>query len=173
MWPSQDASYTFSWALTGVVGNTNFPIRVVPQIPTKAAVAARIRVLVDAVANGNQSEFARRCGLNQADVHRYLTATSLPGGEHLAALAIGCSVSVDWLLCLTDLRRPLADDIAGWVDDGEMARLLAESTRSGRFLPYGSVGGRVRLVGTAELARIVAQVDARSRELRGRRRPTR
>lgn len=70
------------------------------SLPTKATVADRIRQLLKRIPRENQSEFARLCGLNQADVHRYINALAIPGGAHLAAIAIANEVSVDWILGL-------------------------------------------------------------------------
>lgn len=139
-----------------------------PEIPSKDLVAARIRLLLAETAGGNQSELARMTGMSSPDVSRYAAGLHIPRAEHLVALATACDVSVDWILCLTNVRNRLPEDLAGWVDDAAMAR-LDQLSPGEAVVPYGTLGGRIRLVSTAELARVRAIVDERERQLHGRR----
>ena len=140
------------------------------KTPTPSLVADRIRVLLGEIPNQNQSELARRCGLDRMDIYRYVRGENLPGAEHLAAIAHGCGVSVDWLLGLTDVRTSI-EQVAGWVDDDHLTKILGDLKLRGRFVPYGPVGGNVRLVSAAELDRIRRQVDEREQQGRRRKSP--
>jgi transcriptional regulator with XRE-family HTH domain len=62
--------------------------------------------LIELGAESNSSEFARKCGLNQQDVSRYLTLKALPNSDKLVQISTHFNVTTDWLLGLSDQRGP-------------------------------------------------------------------
>lgn len=54
----------------------------------------------------NLSEFARKCGLKQQDISRYLNDGALPVSDKLVKIATCFRVTTDWLLGLSDARSP-------------------------------------------------------------------
>lgn len=59
----------------------------------------RIKTLI---GGDSVSSFARRVGLKQASVDRYVKAVHAPNAEALMAIATHCRVTADWLLGLSD-----------------------------------------------------------------------
>ena len=57
----------------------------------------RLRALVDEITGGNQSAFARICGLKEGSIRQYLTGTR-PRLDHLVAISKGTNRSLDWLV---------------------------------------------------------------------------
>lgn len=151
------------------------------SLPTKGTVAERIRQLLKRIPRENQSEFARLCGLNQADVHRYINALAIPGGAHLAAIAIANAVSVDWILGLDggardisalkpDGKLEIPKGAAALVDDEAIRRFLAEEHLGDRDTAYMAIDAHRRLVDAAEFARLKTQLDDAAKKSRRSRR---
>lgn len=55
-------------------------------------------MLVSEHADGNVSEFARLCELEESSVRQWLKGPSKPGLEKLTAIVRACSRSLDWLV---------------------------------------------------------------------------
>lgn len=53
----------------------------------------------------DQNELARRTGLTQATISRYVTGKSVPSGENLILLADALDISIDYLLGRTDIKN--------------------------------------------------------------------
>lgn len=66
------------------------------------------------IGRDSVSAFARRVGLKQASVDRYVKAVHSPNGEALIAVSTHCGVTTDWLLGLVD-KPP-----EGYRDDNEL-----------------------------------------------------
>jgi len=75
------------------MSRTNFKVGVITQ---------RLNQLYKE-SNLNQVDFAAKTGLTQASVSRYLSG-SRPNLEAIFKIAVGCGVSVDWLLGLKEKR---------------------------------------------------------------------
>ncbi|MCL2103466.1 MAG: helix-turn-helix domain-containing protein [Kiritimatiellaeota bacterium] len=56
------------------------------------------------------SAFARRVGLRQATVDRYVRDVHSPNADALLAIATHCGVTTDWLLGLSDSPNRVGDD---------------------------------------------------------------
>lgn len=69
------------------------------------------------------SAFARRLGLKQAAVDRYVKAKHVPNGEALIVIANQCGVTSDWLLGLSDAKYPTQDGVS----NSEMRRRALEA----------------------------------------------
>ena len=72
-----------------------------------AIFAGRLRRLI---GDGSVSAFARRTGLRQASVDRYVKAAHAPNAEALRAIATRCGVTTDWLLGLADSPSGVPDE---------------------------------------------------------------
>lgn len=71
--------------------------------------AARIRSLI---GDGEAvTAFARRVGMHQAAIDRYIKGLREPNADALRSIAISCKVSTDWLLGLTDNPNGEPDSI--------------------------------------------------------------
>ena len=75
----------------------------------KSVFSERIRTLIGAEP---VSAFARRVGLKQAAVDRYVKGVRAPAADALVALANSCSVSSDWLLGLA--ATPAGENNSDW-----------------------------------------------------------
>lgn len=75
----------------------------------KTVFSARIRSLI---GSESVSAFARRVGLKQAAIDRYVKGVRAPAAEALVALANSCSVSSDWLLGLSS--TPAGEKNSDW-----------------------------------------------------------
>lgn len=83
---------------------------------------ARLRQLIDQRGE-NLSEFARRCGMDRSALSQFLDprAARLPRAETLCAIAASESVSIDWLLGLSQSERAI----------GEVAHVVSIETAAG------------------------------------------
>ena len=149
-------------------------------VPTKESVAARIRELLQRQSEGNQSEFARRCGLDRMDVYRYVRAENMPGAEHLARIAQACSVSVDWNLdipgAVNGISAPRPDEkieipsrAVALVDFEAVRRFVAGEELGTRSTAAVRIDSHMRLVDAAEFATVQQQLDDAAKA-KGRRR---
>lgn len=77
---------------------------------------ARIRECVDKIGNGN--EFSRLSGINRRTLDYYMSGTSEPKANALAAIANCANVSLDWLICGREQKTAPLNEIN--------ANLLAE-----------------------------------------------
>ena len=75
----------------------------------KTVFSGRIRSLI---GSESVSAFARRVGLKQAAIDRYVKGVRAPAAEALVALANSCSVSSDWLLGLS--ATPAGEKNSDW-----------------------------------------------------------
>lgn len=75
----------------------------------KRIFSERIRELV---GEESVSAFARRIGLKQAAIDRYVRGLRAPAADALVAIASGCSVTTDWLLGIS--LNPVGDDTSDW-----------------------------------------------------------
>lgn len=75
----------------------------------KRIFSARIKELI---GESSVSAFARRVGLKQAAIDRYVKGLRAPSADALVALAAQCSVSIDWLLGVS--ANPIGDDKSEW-----------------------------------------------------------
>lgn len=71
----------------------------------------RIRLLI---GSESVAAFARRVGLKQAAVDRYVKGVRAPAADALVALANSCAVSADWLLGLA--ATPAGEKNSDWRD---------------------------------------------------------
>ena len=58
----------------------------------------RLKSLADEHSNGNISEFARFCGLEESSIRQWIKGPSKPSLDKVAAIAVACSRSLDWLV---------------------------------------------------------------------------
>lgn len=153
----------------------------VPHVPSKEAVAAKLRELLRSVPNDNQSEMARRCGIARAELYRYLAEEHMPGAESLAAIASAFGVSVDWILgmpaAVNDSKGPSPDgkisipaSAAAAVDDEAVRRFLAGEPLGDRDIAYLRFDEHVRLVDSVEFASLRAKLDDAQKKSRRTRR---
>lgn len=75
----------------------------------KKIFSARIRELI---GDETVSSFARRVGLKQAAIDRYVKGQRAPAADALVVLASKCSVTTDWLLGV--VANPTGDDNSDW-----------------------------------------------------------
>lgn len=66
-------------------------------------IGARLR---EALKDQNKRQVARKIGCDYTTLYCWFRGETAPGARLLAALATECSVSVDWILGLTDDPRP-------------------------------------------------------------------
>lgn len=71
------------------------------SIDTKILFRERLVLLQGVKSN---VEFARECGLNTQDIQRYSRGLATPTIEKLALISSAFSVSVDWLLGVSDTK---------------------------------------------------------------------
>lgn len=156
-----------------------------PNVPTKEQVGARIAQLVRDFAAGNQSQFARLCGIEAPNVSRYAAGLHVPGGDHLARMALACGVSVDWILCMpgavNDTKPPAPDGkieipnaAVALVDFESVRREVAGSPLGDRSITYMTIDEHRQLVDDATFRSILQQLDdasKRSSSRSRRRRP--
>lgn len=58
----------------------------------------RFKFLIDRLAGGNQTEFARVLGIQSSYVNRWVKQGNLPSTEHLANIVDRLGVNINWLL---------------------------------------------------------------------------
>lgn len=75
----------------------------------KTVFSNRIKQLI---GSESVSAFARRIGLKQAAIDRYVKGVRAPAADALVAISRACSVSTDWLLGLAP--TPSGDGDSGW-----------------------------------------------------------
>ena len=75
----------------------------------KEIFSMRIRELI---GEDSVSSFARRVGLKQAAIDRYVKGLRAPAADALVSIASECSVSIDWLLGIS--ANPIGDDKSEW-----------------------------------------------------------
>lgn len=64
----------------------------------KREVRERIGFLVQEVAGGNQSEFARLTGITQQAISNYVNGTAIPDPEELLKISTAGGRSINWIL---------------------------------------------------------------------------
>lgn len=82
----------------------------------------RIRNLI---GDESVSSFARRVGLKQAAIDRYVKGKRAPAADALVVIASKCSVTTDWLLGV--MATPAGEDNSDWRD-----RAIAAETKLAR-----------------------------------------
>ena len=176
----QSVALQFCTRLHGRARHRKIPGVQVPHIPTKEQVGVRIAQLVRAFASGNQSQFARLCGLDAPNVSRYASGLHIPGGEHLARMALACNVSVDWILGLTEVHDLSASKPDEKIRIPERAYAVVDREAVRRFLDGEEAGERrtmvlaidehIALVDQADHDRLQASIDEAARKSRTARR---
>lgn len=83
----------------------------------KRTFSARIKTLIGAES---VSAFARRVGLKQAAIDRYVKGVRSPAADAIVAISRACSVSSDWLLGLAP--TPSGEVDSGWREKASAAQ---------------------------------------------------
>jgi transcriptional regulator with XRE-family HTH domain len=59
---------------------------------------ARIKFMVEKLAQGKHTVFAKRCGIPPSTMQTYITGTSIPKADHLAKINSAYRINLNWLL---------------------------------------------------------------------------
>lgn len=81
--------------------------------------SSRLKTLI---GDGSVSAFARKVGLKQASVDRYVKEVHAPNAEAICAVATHFGVSADWLLGLSDNQNGEGDISDTWKQSALIAQ---------------------------------------------------
>lgn len=98
-------------------------------------IADRIDVAMRIAGYNNQAEFARITGIPTSTLSRVLSGKSLPNPDNLAAIALACKRSIDWIVTGTDNPQSTVLEVALVYlspDELKMVTQFREATESGR-----------------------------------------
>lgn len=73
--------------------------------------SSRLKALI---GDGSVSAFARKAGLKQASVDRYVKEVHAPNAEAICAVATQFGVSADWLLGISDTQNGEGGNSDNW-----------------------------------------------------------
>ena len=101
--------------------------------------------LMELIGDKSVTGFARRVGLQQTAIDRYVKKKRSPNAEAIITISSACCVSADWLLGLTDARE-------GVPGDEQLQKKLALSQK--KLVRVNKALGHI-LKGTNELQAVV------------------
>ncbi|WP_244370843.1 helix-turn-helix domain-containing protein [Rahnella sp. ChDrAdgB13] len=110
--------------------------------------------LKEAMSGMSNSELARRCGMSETTIRKYLKGAIYPGIDSAAIVAHACDVSLIWLLCGTEqkVEEVSEDKEAGKIDI--VLRMLSDTQRNAlvdAILEHGVTGIMSALNGMADI----------------------
>ncbi len=76
---------------------------------------ARLKFLVEKLANGKHTSFAKKCGIPPSTMQTYITGTSIPKADHLEKLYSAYRINLNWLLVgegepFLDEEKPVGEE---------------------------------------------------------------
>jgi len=136
----------------------------------------RIKLMI---GKGTVAGFARRVGLKQAAIDRYVKCVRSPNIEAVKAIALACNVSADWLMGLTDTSTRAdpsqVSEPSGQASEAGRAAGAADGPDPGRYLELRSANDLVKEAASgnclvcqkkdAEIAWLKAVVSEQSKAL--------